>query len=227
MRYPFPGMGQIEPDWISRLPGRFVVFDGPDGSGKSTQFRRFCTYLNGHGIDPCQVREPGGSTIGEQIRKILLDPANVEMDVRCEMLLYMASRAQLVATRIRPALQRGQFVIADRFISSTVAYQGTAGGVPVEEILAVGHAAVAGLVPDLVVIFDVDQEVAGTRLNPLLDRIESRGANYHRVVRGGFLDQAKAAPDRYAVIDASPPPDVVFQRLLACVSERFGGGGGR
>jgi len=225
MRYPFPGMGQIGPDWISRLSGRFVVFDGPDGSGKSTQFRRFCAYLHGHGIDPCQVREPGGSAIGEQIRKILLDPANVEMDVRCEMLLYMASRAQLVATRIRPALQRGQFVIADRFISSTVAYQGTAGGVPVEEILAVGNAAVAGLVPDLVVIFDVDQEVAGTRLNPLLDRIESRGANYHRVVRGGFLDQARAAPDRYAVIDASPPPDVVFQRLLACVSERFGGGG--
>lgn len=225
MRYPFPSMGQIGPDWVSRLPGRFVVFDGPDGSGKSTQFRRFCAYLNGCGVDPCQVREPGGSVIGEQIRKILLDPANVEMDVRCEMLLYMASRAQLVATQIRPALQRGQFVIADRFISSTVAYQGTAGGVPVEEILAVGNAAVAGFLPDLVVIFDVDQEVAGTRLNPLLDRIESRGANYHRVVRGGFLDQARAAPDRYAVIDASPPPDVVFQRLLACVSERLGGGG--
>ena len=210
------------PHWLSALAGRFIVFDGPDGSGKSTQFRRFCAYLEGHGLATCQVREPGGSSIGEQIRRILLDPANAEMDMRCEMLLYMASRAQLVGTHIVPALKKRQCVVADRFISSTVAYQGAAGGVAIEEIIAVGQTATAGLMPDLVVIFDVDQDVAATRLNPLLDRIEQRGEQYHRIVREGFLDQARTAPDRYAVIDASPTSDVVFDHLLACMAQRFG-----
>ena len=217
-------MRRRAPQWLSGLAGRFVVFDGPDGSGKSTQFRRFCAYLEQHGMDTCQVREPGGSSIGEQIRRILLDPAHVEMDIRCEMLLYMASRAQLVATRIGPALDKKQCVVADRFISSTVAYQGAAGGVPIEEIMSVGRAATAGIVPDLVIIFDVDQDVAATRLNPLLDRIEQRGEQYHRIVREGFLDQARTAPDRYIVIDASQAPDAVFERVLEAVSDRLGEG---
>ena len=115
-------------DWIDQLKGRFLVFDGPDGSGKTTQFRRLAAWLTEQGLDVVEVREPGGTPIGEQIRSILLDTANAEMTVCCEMLLYMASRSQLVDELITPARKRGAVVLADRFISSTLAYQGTAGG---------------------------------------------------------------------------------------------------
>ena len=109
--------------WVYNLRSRFIVFDGPDGSGKSTQFRRFSDFVHDNGIETCEVREPGGSPIGEKIREILLDPANDEMVLRCEMLLYMASRAQLAEECIKPAMMDGQLILVDRFISSTLAYQ--------------------------------------------------------------------------------------------------------
>lgn len=208
--------------WISRLAGRFLVFDGPDGSGKSTQFRRFGAHCRAAGLTVCEVREPGGTAIGEQIRRILLDPANSEMSLRCEMMLYMASRAQLIEQTIRPALERGELILADRFISSTLAYQGTAGGMTPEEILAVGRVAIGSLWPDLTVIFDVDEQVAATRLNPLLDRMELKGEAFHRRVRQGYLAQAQSEPDRYAVVDASVDADSVFARLLKAVERRAG-----
>ena len=124
-------------DWLNKLRGRFIVFDGPDGSGKSTQFRRFLSLVHSADIEVCEVREPGGTEIGEQVRKVLLDPNNKEeIDLRAEMLLFMASRAQLISQRIRPAMKEGKLILADRFISSTLAYQGSAGGLPQEEILA-------------------------------------------------------------------------------------------
>jgi len=115
-------------NWIKNLASKFLVFDGPDGSGKSTQFVRFSSYCSEQNLAVCQVREPGSTNIGEQIRSVLLDPANIDMTLRSEMLLYMASRAQLVEQVIRPALARSELVLADRFVSSTLAYQGTAGG---------------------------------------------------------------------------------------------------
>jgi dTMP kinase len=130
------------------------------------------------------------------------------------MMLYMASRAQLIEQTIRPALERGELVLADRFISSTLAYQGTAGGMTPEEILAVGRVAIGSIWPDLTVIFDVDEHVAATRLNPLLDRMELKGIEFHRRVRQGFLAQAHNQPDRHLVIDASADADSVTQRLL-------------
>jgi dTMP kinase len=225
-------MPAADSSWMHKLRGRFLVFDGPDGSGKSTQFRRFGAHAEAAGVSVCEVREPGGTQIGEAIRRLLLDPANDGlMDMRCEMLLYMASRAQLVAQRIRPALQRGELVLADRFISSTLAYQGAAGGIAIDDILAVGRAAVGDCWPDLVVVFDVDQRTAAARLNPLLrqrefdsdlDRIEMRGAAYHRTVRQGYLDQAARDPDRYLVIDARADEEVVHERLLGQLRERCG-----
>jgi len=110
------------------LTGQFIVFDGPDGSGKSTQINRFVQRYREEGLVVKEVREPGGSSIGEQIRNVLLDPINEEMTLPCEMLLYMASRAQLVEQEIRPAMERGELVVADRFVSATLAYQGTGGG---------------------------------------------------------------------------------------------------
>lgn len=196
------------------MAGRFIVFDGPDGSGKSTQFRRFSAMLQSAGIITCEVREPGGTAIGERIREILLDPACTEMDMRCEMLLYMASRAQLMSQRIIPALQARQCVLADRFISSTLAYQGTAGGLDTASIMEVGRIAIADRWPDLVVVFDVDEDTAASRLSPLLDRIEARGRDYHRRVRSGFLDQAAANPEGYLVVDASQEPERVYESLL-------------
>lgn len=207
--------------WLDRLRGRFVVFDGPDGSGKSTQVRRFAAYARGRGVALCEVREPGGTHVGERVRELLLDPQlSEDMDVRCEMLLFMASRAQLAATRIRPALATGQLVLADRFISSTLAYQGTAGGLTPEQILRVGEVAVGDCWPDLVVIFDVDERTAAARLSPLLDRMEQKGAAYHRRVRQGYLDQARADPARHLVIDSRAAAETVFDRLLTALAAR-------
>jgi len=224
--------------------GRFVVLEGPDGSGKSTQYRRLAEALAGAGARVCQVREPGGTVTGERIREVLLDKANTGMTVRCEMLLYMASRAQLVEEKIAPALRAGRLVIADRFVSSTIAYQGAAGGLPIEEIRAVAACAVGGLVPDLVIIFDVDEVTARRRMNPLLhaesgqasvpdplsaegagrvlDRIESRDVEYHRKVRFGYLEQARRDPGRHLVVDASRGPDDVWADLVAGLKDRWG-----
>ena len=214
-------MPPTPPSWLPKLRGRFIVFDGPDGSGKTTQYSRFLRLAQDAGIPVCEVREPGGTGIGEQIRSILLDPANDGMDLRCEMLLYMASRAQLVAQRIGPALRDRHLVLADRFISSTVAYQGRAGGLEHQDILQVGKVALHGFWPDLVVILDVDEKTASKRLSPLLDRIEKRGAHYHRKVRQGFLQQAQEDQDRHLVIDACPDPESVFSQLMKDLGEKL------
>ena len=161
----------IDPALADRLRGRFVVFDGPDGSGKSTQLSRFIAAAEAAGLTVCEVREPGGTHIGEEIRKVLLDAKHEQshpMDLRCEMMLFMASRAQLITQRVEPAIQRGELVIADRFISSTLAYQGAAGGLPIPDILAVGRVALGQYWPNLVVVFDVDEQTAQARMNPLL-----------------------------------------------------------
>lgn len=206
--------------WLALLRGRFLVFDGPDGSGKSTQMARFSALCREHAITVTEVREPGGTPIGEEIRRVLLDPANAEMTVRCEMLLYMASRAQLVHERIEPALELGHLVLSDRFVSSTLAYQGAAGGLAEEEIRAVAKVAVGLRMPDLVVIFDVDEETSAKRLSPLLDRMEQKGAEFHRRVRGGYLAQAQRDPAHHLVVDASMEPDAVFAALLSALAQR-------
>ena len=204
--------------WMSSLGGCFVVFDGPDGSGKSTQFRRFADIARATGLEVVEVREPGGTAIGEKIRAILLDPANAEMTTRSEMLLYMASRAQLYEQRIAPAIASGALVLADRFVSSTLAYQGTAGGIDEEEILAVGKVATGNHWSDLTVVFDVDTDVAMKRLSPLLDRMEQKGMDFHARVRSGYLAQAIRWAHRYAVVNASVAPDAVTHGLLDAVA---------
>ena len=173
------------------LSGRFIAFEGADGSGKSTQLRRFVDALTGAGATVCEVREPGGTPIGEEVRKILLHTKE-EMTLHCEMLLYMASRAQLVEQRILPALAAGHVVIADRFLSSTVAYQGAAGGIPEAEILAVGKVATRGRLPDLVLIFDVDLETATKR---------TRGVEPAKG-KGGAGGGGGGAPRRLRVVGA-------------------------
>lgn len=218
------------------LRGRFVVFDGPDGGGKSTQFDRFKWLVNEAKLPVCSVREPGGTVVGERIRQLLLDPGLGEVDENCEMLLYMASRAQLCAQEINPALSRGDFVLADRFLSSTLVYQGALGGVPEADILVVAQIALKLAWPDLVVIFDVDEATAMQRLTgggkrgkgaavetgPSLfsDRMENKIANRHEKVRQAYLDYAAAHPGNYVVIDAMKDPDALFEDLLQTVEAR-------
>ena len=218
-----PATAPPAPGWSAPLAGRFLVFDGPDGAGKSTQLRRFQAAAEADGLAVTAVREPGGTEVGEQVRGLVLDYADEQhgpMDTRAEMLLFMASRAQLVAQRIRPALARGRLVLADRFLSSTLAYQGTAGGLPLGEIRSVGEVALGGCRPDLVVLFDVDPVTAASRLNPLLDRVESRDAGYQERVRRGFREQAEADPGGHLLLDATAPEGEVQAALRAGVAAR-------
>jgi dTMP kinase len=200
--------------WSTALRGRFLAFEGPDGSGKSTQIGRFQAWAEAQQLPLTLVREPGGTAVGERVRQILLDPIHAEMTVRCEMLLYMASRAQLMEERIEPAIASRACVLSDRFVGSTLAYQGAAGGIPERDIRAVAQVAIGGRWPDLNVLFDVDTETAMKRLNPLLDRMEGKGMEFHRRVRDGYLAEAHRDPKRHLVIDASRSPDEVFEQLI-------------
>ena len=210
------------PDALARaLRGKFLVFDGPDGSGKSTQHKRFMNACKRAGVETVEVREPGGTEVGERIRNTLLEHLDrEEMSLRCEMLLYMASRAQLCEQVIAPALKAGKLVLADRFISSTLVYQGHAGGIPEHEIMAAGQIATQGVNPDATLIFDIDQQTAASRLNPLLDRMESKGEDFHSRVRAGYK-KLLGMGDEYVKVDARGTPDEVFTNIIGVLTGRF------
>ena len=215
---------QLPADVVSALPGKFLVFDGPDGSGKSTQLKMFLGAAKSAGLKVTEVREPGGTEIGEKIRDALLEHLDrEEMSLRCEMLLYMASRAQLCEQVIDPALKRGDLVVADRFVSSTYAYQGAAGGIPFAEIDQAAKIAMQGVMPDATLIFDVDQETAASRLNPLLDRMEAKGAAFHQRVREGYhaLIAGDKEAKRYLGIDARGSENQVFGNIVDALRARF------
>jgi dTMP kinase len=214
----------LSPELISALAGKFLVFDGPDGSGKSTQLTMFLNATKRAGISVTEVREPGGTEIGEKIRDALLEHLDrEEMSLRCEMLLYMASRAQLCEQIVEPALKRGDLVVADRFVASTYAYQGSAGGIPIDEIATAAKIAMQGIATDATLIFDVDQKTAASRLNPLLDRMEAKGASFHAKVRQGYYDLLDSDPDaqRYLRVDATGKPDEVFANIKSVLKARF------
>ncbi len=207
--------------WVRRLGGCLIVFDGPDGCGKSTQIARLSEFCHGAGLVVTLVREPGGTAVGERIRQVLLDPVHAEMTLRAEMLLYMASRAQLVEERIIPARTRGELVLADRFVSSTLAYQGTAGGLAPEAIRAVAQIAVGDCRVDLMVLLDVDTDTAMSRVGKERDRMEQKDRAFHARVREGYLAQARNNPDGTLVVDASRGPDAVFAEICAGLRARL------
>ena len=197
--------------------GRFIVLEGPDGCGKSTQAGILRERLLGAGREVEVVRDPGGTPIGEAIREILLNPEYEKMSVRTELLLYMASRAQLLSERIEPALEAGRVVLSDRYLTSTIVYQGLAGGLGVEQINRVYEASCGMTRPDLVVILDVPLEVGRGRLDRGLDRMEGKGSEFHEKVRRGYLAAADSSPEKHVVIDATGSVESVSEAVWKVV----------
>jgi len=195
----------------------FFAFEGGDATGKSTQMKLFVDWLRAQDLDVVTCRDPGGTPTGEAIRNLLLDPAS-EISPRCEALLYMAARAELVDEVIRPALKAGQVVVSDRFLLSNIVYQGHAGGIPTDELWQLGHFAVGNVMPDVIFLLDMDPAVAAKRLTRSLDRLEQRGLEYQQRLREGFLAEAARAPEKIVVIDASQSIEAVHQAICTAAA---------
>lgn len=203
--------------------GWFITFEGLDGAGKSTQIVRLMDRLGRAGFPVMSTREPGGTRTGDEIRSLLLHPES-QVHPFAEVLLYAASRAQLVQEVIRPALVRGEVVLCDRYVDASLAYQGAGLGLGVEAVSEVNRFATGGLQPGLTFLFDLPVEtsqsrVHQTRLNALPDRIERRSSAYFEVVRRQFLAIAEEEPERVTVIDASLAPDVIEQEIWEGISK--------
>ena len=200
---------------------RFIVFEGGEGAGKSTQSAALSDYLQARGHEVLCTREPGGTPAAEAIRAVLLDPSNAGLDDRAEALLFAAARGDHAARVIRPALERGEIVISDRYLDSSVAYQGVARGLGAERVAELSLWATGGLVPDLTIVLDVDPALGLARVvGP--DRLESEPLEWHARVRQGFLDIAAAAPDRYLVLDGSRPAEDLAVEIAVAVSAIVG-----
>jgi dTMP kinase len=200
--------------------GFFLSLDGMDGAGKSTQCRLLADWLRAQGRDVVLCHDPGGTDLGQQLREILLEYRG-HMSLPTEALLFMASRAQLVAEVIRPALDAGKVVLTDRFLLSTVVYQGHAGGLDPAQLWQIGLFGAGGLQPDLTIVLDLPLEVSMARRKPGADRLESRDVTYFARVRAGFLAEAERSPDRICIIDASPPVEFVQQCLHEEITKRW------
>lgn len=185
---------------IKKYKGKFITFEGSEGSGKSTQINLLHAYLKKKKKPVLFVREPGGVVISEKIRGILLDVKNTGICDECETLLYMAARAQLTTEVIVPALKKGKIVLCDRFLDSTIVYQGYGNGVDIKIIKIVGNFATLGIKPDLTLIFDINTATGLSRISGEKDRIECRPIVYHNRVRHGYLELAKKEPGRVKVI---------------------------
>ena len=201
--------------------GDFIVLEGPDGSGKSTQARRLAQALADDGIETILTREPGGTAAGERIRQLLLEK-DVDLTPRAELLLFMASRAQLVEQVIAPALEDGRTVVCDRFLMSSVVYQGLAGSIPAGEVESLGRNAIGNTRPDLTIVLDVPVAVTQKRAE-LTDRFESRSEEYLERVRQGFLSLARRDTARMDVIDGSASVDAVAAEVLAAAKAAMKG----
>lgn len=202
-------------------PPRFIVLDGMDGAGKSSQVGPLAEWLTGRGQHVTTCRDPGSTPVGDAIRAILLDRHDIQLAPTAEMLLYMAARAQLVAEVVSPALARGGWVVSDRYLLSNIVYQGHAGGLDPAAIRAVGGVATGGLAPGLVLVLDVDLETAARRLDRPLDKLENRGDGFRARLRDGYLREAAAAPETIRVIDAAAAPGEVAAHIRRAVVERF------
>ena len=196
----------------NKFAGNFIVLDGPDGCGKSTQAKLLAEWAKQQGGQVVALRDPGATAIGEKIRQILLNPEHIAMSLRTELLLYMAARAQLWDEKIKPALENNRCVILDRWLSSTCAYQGYAGGFGIENVIKVAEGCLERVWPDLTIILDVDLDTAAKRLDKNLDRMEQKGAGYHKKVRQGFIELAKNHKN-IVLVDGSSDVEAVHKAV--------------
>jgi dTMP kinase len=201
------------------VPGLFVAFEGGEGSGKTTQSRLLAIWLRDQGFDVVQTREPGATKVGMRLRAILLDAAERGLSARSEALLYAADRAEHVEKVIRPALHRGALVVCDRYVDSSLAYQGAGRVLDPEDVSKVNAWATGGLVPHLTVLIDTPPEVGLTRLGGAADRIEAEPLEFHERVRKGFRALAAAAPERYLVVDGTLAPEQITRAIQDRVRE--------
>lgn len=214
-----------------KVDGLFITFEGIDGCGKSTQVKLLADALTAAGVSPVYTREPGGTRVGEQVRPLLLSDSSADVFPLTEVLLLAAARAQHVLEVIKPGVDSGRVVLCDRYVDSTVAFQGYGRGVNLDLIEAVNRIATGGLTPVMTILYDVDPRVARARLEarpersaaePARDRFDVEGLNFHTMVRKGYLDLAAAAPGRIRVIDSSRPIDAVHAETKKLVLELVG-----
>ncbi|MGH2595684.1 MAG: dTMP kinase [Actinomycetota bacterium] len=197
--------------------GLFIAFEGVEGAGKGTQIRLAEEYIRSLGLDVLVTREPGGTELGERIREVLLDPRTGKLDARAEALLFAASRAQTVMSVIRPALADGKIVICDRYVDSSLAYQGWARGLGEQDVLTLNVWATQGLFPDLVILLHIEPELGLLRSTEAPDRMELEGQDFHAKVSDAYLKIAEEHPERFIVVDADKPPADVFEGVKAAL----------
>ena len=203
----------------------FITLEGPEGSGKTSAIKIVKEQLEKEGHQIIMTREPGGTPISEQIRNVILDKNNTSMDYRTEALLYAASRRQHLVEKVWPNVKEGKIVICDRYLDSSLAYQGYARELGVEDILNVNMYATEGTFPDLTLLFDLEPEVGLARINANSDRevnrLDLEKLSFHHRVRTGYLELAKRFPNRYVIIDASLPLEEVASHALKAIKERL------
>lgn len=204
------------------MKGKFITFEGGEGSGKSTQTQIICELLKDKNIAHVTTREPGGTKISEAIRALVLDAKNDKMSLETEILLFAASRAQLIDEFILPSLDEGKIVICDRYIDSSMVYQGMCNGNNIDKVLSANSYAVNNCMPDLTLYFDIDPELAFSRKNgaDVNDRMEMKGMEFHKKVRQGFLNLASMYPERIKVIDASKSIEEVTSQIVDALREK-------
>ncbi len=204
------------------MKGEFITFEGSEGSGKSTQIELVCRYLKRKKRKVLFLREPGATRASEQIRRILLDVGSAGMSDECETLLYMAARAQLVREKIVPALRKGKIVLCDRFLDSTLAYQGYGNGVDIGWIKKLGRFATGGVTPDLTLFFDIDAKKGLGRISRPKDRIERRSVLYHNRVRAGYRTLARQEPGRIKLIKVDGDKEEIYRVVKKYVDTLLG-----
>lgn len=201
--------------------GLFITFEGPDGSGKSTVAKLIVEKLKEQGYEVVHTREPGGIEIAEQIRNVILDPKNTAMDSKTEALLYAASRRQHLVEKVIPAVKENKIVICERFIDSSLAYQGHARALGIDEVLSINNFAIGDLFPDLTIYLDVDEKIGLSRVNSRneeKDRLDSESINFHHLVVEGYKKVLERFKDRIKVVDASKNIDEVVAESLKIIN---------
>ena len=204
------------------MAGSLITFEGIDGSGKSTQIQMLEHEFNKLGVEYKTFREPGGTELSEKIREILLDKENIELISTAESLLFAAARAQLTAEQIKPAIEKGEFVICDRFTDSTIAYQGYGRGLNIKQLEDINYIATDGLTPDITFILDISPEAAAVRMKAeVSDRMEETGVDFFRRIRGGYRQIKEQNPNRYRLINGEQSPENVFNEIKEIIVKQF------